>query len=422
VKRPHNGYFLFARRLVATLTLATTAVAAMVATSPSVGSITSTKSSPVSVSFLASGEGWALAKQPCQAGLCVNLERTSNEGRSWTSLPLPVVLQHLTSENISDYFPFVSLNLYFANAKDGWLYGSVQPGLSSTGTYVTPVAELWSTHDGGATWSSLPARSLGMKFNVLAVSAHQGEVYAMAWRASQTFGLWRSPAGSNSWQRVATPTLYAAAGGTAMQGALIFKGANGWLMVGNDRATTGSARLTSSGRWVKWTAPCTSVGSAFAVPVATSATTLIDVCTIGGYGADVAPTTPHYLKLGSNWVFASQNAGLTFKPTSRVVVDHSSQWLSPVPGLPASPAPGVILVAKVVPQDQKSSDHLYLSSNEGRTWTSVLATPTSAMSGTIQSVTFASPRLGAAIVQTSPTSSKLIVSSNEGRTWRDSLK
>jgi len=207
-----------------------------------------------------------------------------------------------------------------------------------------------------------------------------------------------------------------------MQGALIFKGTNGWLMVGNDRATTGSARLASSSRWVKWTAPCTSVGSAFAVPVATSATTLVDVCTIGGYGADVAPTTPHYLKMGSNWVFTSQNTGLTFKPTSRVVVDHSSQWLSTVPGLPASPAPGVILVAKVVPKGQRSSDHLYLTSNEGKTWTSVLETSTSAMSGTIQFVTFASPRVGGAIVQTSPTSSKLIVSTNGGRTWQDSLK
>jgi len=394
----------------------------MVATSPGIGSITSSHSSPVSVSFLASGEGWVLTKLPCQAGLCVELERTLNEGRSWTPLPLPATLQHVASESASDYFPFVQLNLYFADAKDGWLYGSVQPGTSSTGTYVSPVAELWSTHDGGATWSSVSTRSLGIKFNVLAVSAHHGEVYAMAWRASQTFGLWRSSARSDSWQRVATPTLYAAAGGTAMQGALIFKGANGWLMVGNDRTTTGSARLTKSGRWVKWTAPCTSVGSAFAVPVATSATTLVDVCTIGGYGADVAPTTPHYLKLGSNWLFASQNAGLTFAPTSRVVVDHSSQWLSPVPGLPASPAPGVILVAKVVPQGQRSSDHLYLTSNEGKTWTSVLATPTNSMSGTIQFVTFASPRLGGAIVQTSPTSSKLIVSTNEGRTWRDSLK
>ena len=410
------------RRLGATLTLVTVAVAAMVATSSNVGSITSSRSSPVSVSFLASGEGWVLAKQPCQAGSCVELARTSNEGRSWTSLPLPVALQHLASKTASDYFPFVQLSLYFADAKDGWLYGSVQPGTSSNGTYVTPVAELWSTHDGGDTWSLLPTRSLGMKFNVLAVSAHHGEVYAMAWRASQTFGLWRSPAGSDSWQRVATPTLYTAAGGTAMQGALLFKGANGWLMVGNDRATTGSARLTSSGRWVKWTAPCTSVGSAFAVPVATSATTLVDVCTIGGYGADVAPTTPRYLKLGSNWVFTSQNAGLTFKPTSRVVVDHSSQWLSTVPGLPASPAPGVILVAKVVSQGQQSSDHLDLTNNAGKTWTTVVATPASSMSGTIQLVTFASSRLGGAIIQTSPTSSKLIVSTNGGRTWHDSLK
>lgn len=396
------------------------ALTTMMAVPREVGATTIGAVSPVSVSFLPSGEGWILSSYPCKAGTCVKVEKTLTKGRSWASIPLPSRLQKLVNETVSNYFPFVQLNIYFTNAKDGWIYGSAQPGTSSTGTYVTPEAELWSTHDGGETWHPLRAGSLGMKFNILSVSASRGQVYAIAWLSDQTFGLWRSSIMTGSWTRVPTPILYSAAGGTSMEGALIFKGANGWLMVGNDRGVTGSARLASTGRWVKWTAPCESVGGSFAVPVATTASTLVDVCTIGGYGGYIPPAAPHYLKIGSNWIFTSRDGGLTFKPASRVVVGNSSEWLSQLPGLPASPAPGVVLVAKSVSTGQKLSDHLYRTNNGGRTWTSVYSTPLSSLAGTIQLVAFASSSLGSAIVQTTPTTSILIVSTDGGRTWRKS--
>jgi len=184
-----------------------------------------------------------------------------------------------------------------------------------------------------------------MKFDVLSVAASRGSVYAIGWLTGQTFGLWRSSVTTDSWQRLRTPTLDAAAGGSNMEGALILRGVNGWLLVGNDRGATAGARLTSSGRWVKWTGPCYRVGSGFAVPVATNANTLVDVCTIGGFGGYLAPGTPHELRLNSNWVFVSHDAGLTFVPTSRVVAEGSSEFLDQLPSLPASPGPGRILVA-----------------------------------------------------------------------------
>lgn len=407
-------------RLAVGLAMFLTALSAMVVTSPNAGSTTRAAASPVSVSLLASGEGWILSSYPCKKGACVKVERTSNAGSSWAAIPLPAQLQRLVNETVSNYSPFVQLNIYFANAKDGWIYGSVQPGTSSTGTYVTPEAELWSTHDGGETWSSLRTGSFGMKFNVLSVGASRGQVYAIGWLSDQTFGLWRSSTTTDSWTRVITPTLYLAAGGTTMEGALILKGAKGWLMVGNDRGVTGGARLSSTGRWVKWTAPCDSVGGTFAVPVATSATTLVDICTIGGYGGYVPPAAPHYLKMGSNWIFTSHDGGLTFVPTSRVVVGNSSEWLSQLPGLPASPAPGVVLVAKTVSTGQTLSDHLYLTSNGGKTWNSVYVTPPSSMADTIQVLTFASSSFGSAVVQTTPTTSILIMSTDGGRTWHRS--
>ena len=259
-----------------------------------------------------------------------------------------------------------------------------------------------------------------MRFDVLTVAASRGSVYAISWRTGQTFGLWRSSVATDSWQRLSTPALYSAAGGSNMEGALIFKGANGWLMLGNDRGATASARLARSGRWVKWTAPCDSVGGSFSAPVAYSATTLVDVCTIGGFGADVAPGTPHYLKLQSNWVFTSHDAGLTFDPTHRVVADGSSEYLDQLPSLPASPAAGKIFVAKSVAHGLSTIDHLYLTRNGGKTWTSVYATPPTPFSPVIQFVSFTSSRLGYAIVQRTATTSTLIISTNGGLTWHAS--
>ncbi len=205
--------------------------------------------------------------------------------------------------------------------------------------------------------------------------------------------------------------------GRDLQGALIFKGANGWLMVGNDRGVTGSARMSSSGQWVKWNSPYFNVGDGFSVPVASSATDLVDVCTIGGFGGNLAPGTPSFLKQQSNWVFTSHNAGVTFAPTSRVVIDGTSNGLDQLPTLPASPSPGSILVARSITQGQSMTDHLYLTRNDGKTWNSVYASPPSTFFPVIQFMAFASSSFGYAIVQTTPTTSELIVSTNGGLSW-----
>jgi hypothetical protein len=395
-----------------------TTVCVSVATSPPAGSTTIASASPVSVSFLPSGEGWILSGYHCAAGTCMKVERTLNDGRSWTPLPLPSHLRTVTNQKASNYFPLLQQNIYFADAKNGWIYGSAQSSGSGGDTNVTYNAEIWSTHDGGGSWSALGTKTLGMKFDVMSIGANRGSVYAISWLTGQTFGLWRSSATTDSWQRLGTPTLYAAAGGSNMEGSMIFKGASAWLVLGNDRGATASARLASSGRWVKWTAPCSSVGDSFAVPVATSANSLVDVCTIGGFGGDVARGTPHYLELQSNWVFTSHDAGMTFKPTFRVVASGSSEWLDQIAGLPASPSSGSILVAKSVSHGVEGSDHLYLTRNGGKSWVSVYATPLSSFSPLIQFVAFASSRLGYAIVQRTATTSELIISTNGGQTWQ----
>jgi hypothetical protein len=418
VRLSHIPSRFVAGGLALTLGLSFVTLGTMVAASPGAGSAT-ISSSPVSTSFLPSGEGWILTGYHCSMGACIEVKRTMNDGTSWTSLPLPSDLRVVANSTTASYFPLMQQQIYFANAKDGWIYGPVPPGHRAA-TNDTSDAEIWSTHDGGLTWSALDTRSLGMKFDVLTMSASRDSVYAISW-LGDTFGLWRSSITTDSWHRVTTPTLYSAAGGSNMEGALIFKGTNGWLILGNDRGVTASARLASSGRWVKWNAPCSDVGGGFSAPVATSATTLVDVCTIGGFAGDVARGTPPYLKLQSNWVYVSQNAGLTFNSSSQVVADGSSEYLDTLPSLPAVPGPGRIIVAKSVTHGMKTSDHLYLTQNGGETWRSVFATPLMTYFPIIQFVSFASSSLGYAIVETSVTTSQLIVSTNGGLTWHTTV-
>ena len=393
--------------VVASFTILTPLVGA-----PLAGSTTPAPTSPISVSFLPSGEGWMLGAYHCRTDTCVRVEHTSNNGRTWTVETVPAPIQKLMRTTSSDYYPVAQLTIFFANANDGWIYGSVPSG-NTNGT-TKPV--LWSTNDAGRRWSPVSVTSLAMKYGILSVGASHGQVYAIGWNTDQSFGLWRSPISTNSWRRVRTPTLFAAAGGTGMDGALVFKGNSGWLMVGNDRGVTGAARLTSSGHWVKWAGPCANVGGNFAVPVAYSSTSLVDACTIGGFGGNVAPGTPKGLTMRTSWIFISHDGGLTFAPTRQIGVGIPTTWITQVSGLPASPSPGTILVAKPINEGQASPEHLFATSNGGKTWASVY-TP-SPQTAAIQFITFASPRLGAAIVQITSSTTYLIISTDGGRAWR----
>jgi hypothetical protein len=404
----------FGKRVVVLAAGLGVATALLAGGSPAVSS-TPTPNAPISVTILPSGEGWMVSADHCAKKACAQIERTRNGGVTWTSVRLPKELQSVMNASVGGYYSIPQLSIYFSNAHDGWIYGASQG--SSMNASSKPV--MWSTHDAGKKWSAVPTKSLGIKFNILSMDASMGQVYAIGWKSDETFGIWRSSITSDSWQRVDTPALYSAAGGTTMEGALVFKGANGWLMVGNDRGVSGSARLAPSGAWVKWNAPCDKVGGGYDVPVANSATSLVDVCSIGGYGESVMPGIPRKLKVGTNWIFSSSDGGRTFVPTNPFGNENTTRWLDGVAGLPASPAPGVIFAAKTYDEGQISAEHLFSTRNGGKTWTSVY-TPSSPSMDSIRFVTFASPRLGFAIVDSDTSRSMLIVSTNGGRTWHRS--
>ena len=172
-----------------------------------------------------------------------------------------------------------------------------------------------------------------------------------------------------------------------MEGALIFKGASGWLMIGNDRGVTGSAQLSESGSWVKWNAPCDKVGGGYDVPVANSRASLVDVCSIGGYGEAVGPLTPRKLKVGTNWLFTSSDGGRTFVAVSHFGDENTTQWLDGAPGLPASPSPGVVFIGETYQKGQSYVERLLSTRNDGKTW-NVVYVPNAPSMNSIQSLAF----------------------------------
>jgi hypothetical protein len=382
---------------------------------PTAGAATaSSPTSPLSVTFVSSGEGWSLTTTKCGTGARVRLERTENGGKSWSDVAMPAALQTWVDvySSLSD-FPQNQPDVFFANSADGWIYGTNNvPGSSYPSN-----AELWATHNGGRTWSPIATSTLGMKYDVLTMSASKGWAYAVGWHTDDTFGLWRVPVASNTWQRVATPTLYQAAGGSAMQGALVFRGDGGWLMVGNDRGATGLARMTASGTWVKWNGPCGPVGDSYAVPVASSSTDLLDVCTIGGYGGDVAKGTPSKLKMNTDWLFTSNDGGLKFSPLREVGAGYTTQWLGGVAGAPTSTSQGLIFVEKLVQSGQSSVQHLEISRNEARSWQTVYSVKSNVFNSFFGPVSFTSMGLGSDIFLTSRETSSLLISTDGGQRW-----
>jgi photosystem II stability/assembly factor-like uncharacterized protein len=97
---------------------------------------------------------WLMGTAPCGTPSCTSIVRTTNGGRSWVGIPAP------PTSRVTE--------LRFANAEDGYAYGQ----------------ELWSTHDGGATWTRVPD-DLGQ---VQDLSIGGGYVYA-----ASSEGIFRSP-------------------------------------------------------------------------------------------------------------------------------------------------------------------------------------------------------------------------------------
>lgn len=399
----------------ATTAAATTGIssvpAAALGATPVVQPIVSHSFDPGSVTFVSLSTGFALGTVPCRGpGECLALRETTDGGQTWSDQQLPVAL--LSGVNRRDNgYPVLgvgggSLTVRFADPQDGWISGAVPAG-------GTLRSVLWSTHDGGRNWHDIASvPGLSSQAPVMDLEAARGVVYALGQMSGNGVGaaLASSPVGADHWHAVPTPSLGFPAGGANPVGDLVLQGGSGWLVEGNDRGISGSARLLPDGRWAAWSPPCSLVGDSYAVPAAADASHLYALCQMGGFASALSAHAPKGAKLGSTWLYGSSDGGLSFHPVVQLGAGYPGATgaqqvqLGPV----AAASPGHLFVERYA-----KSAQLLGSFDGGRHWQVVYG-------GNVSYVGFTSPAQGVAITQPSASAqspSGMVMTRDGGRHW-----
>ena len=368
---------------------------------------------PVSVTFVSVDRGWVLGTAPCStAGGCLALRETADGGHSWSERPLPASLVTAVDESRSRGVsndlaenPAAQLNVRFADPRDGWIYGGlIVPSTSGSGVRSVAIkAILWSTHDGGLVWRKQPLRGLDSQNQIIFdLEAAAGRAYLMQSNTANGVTVKSSPVSRDSWDASNTVTLGSPAGGGEQSGAFVLAGSSGWLVEGNDRGTTGSARLASDGRWVSWTPPCASVGHSFAIPAASTPENLVAVCVMGGFAYPLSKSAPPGATLGSSWLYLSDDGGRTFTAGPELGGPAYGSG-----GVLASPSPGVIVMGHA---DQNGQQNVIASFDSGVKWTVVYR-------GQALFLGFTSSRQGVAVVRSANATNTMIMSFDGGHHW-----
>ncbi len=364
--------------------------------------------SPGSVTFVSLSTGWALGTVPCAGpGRCLALRRTVDGGRTWSAVTLPKGLLQQVNRRMDGYPELAggaSLTVRFADLRDGWIFG----GVALNGT---ERAVLWSTRDGGRTWHSLSSLpGMTAQAPIFDLEAARGTVYAMGQSSSTTYAgavLAASPVRTDAWYKMATPQLGFPAGGANPTGDIVLQGGRGWLVEGNDRGITGSARLLPDGQWAPWSPPCKAVGNSYAVPAAANGSVLYVECQMGGFASQLSPAAPKGAALGSYWLYQSTDGGLHFQPVTQLGAGFPKAGAQQLPiVLGAASAPGSIFGDR--------GGNLMASFDGGHHWQAVYH-------GSVSYVGFTSPTQGVAITQVSqsPSSpSSLAITRDGGHHWQ----
>jgi photosystem II stability/assembly factor-like uncharacterized protein len=233
-------------------------------TSTSTSAAAPTSSTPVlsgqllaqSATFISDDDAWVLAASQCGSGWCPEIRHTTDRGQSWTTIASPPT-------PIDGDGPQAISVLRFADADDGFAF---YPGL-------------WVTHDAGAQWHQevLPGA-------VLALAAANREAYAVVvpcWPFSAPCttpaSLWRSPAGSDSWQQVSGVVLpFNTTPDLQLQGSAVYLLAS---------ATSTFLGAEDGIHFEQLADPCTSQDGFLSQPVSFALSTPSDLAVLCGGGA-----------------------------------------------------------------------------------------------------------------------------------------
>ena len=321
------------------------------------------------MTFVSPDEGWVLGTVACnQATACLALLHTADGGRTWSAInPPPTGFRQAgLADGVSE--------VRFANSEDGWAF---DPGL-------------WSTRDGGLTWSRVALPGVPADAVVWSLETASGEVVAVVLDpVTYVVKIETSAVGSTVWHL--SPTSIPAGAGPLPQAQLVLQGSSGWVLLDN-RTVIGGARLVN-GHWTPWQPPCLgSNGPAYIA--ASTAEDLYAVCDEGEWGPPMPPKPR---------AFVSTDGGASFEPLSSTPATITGWAL-------ATPVPSVMVV--------NSNAGLLATSDGGQTWRGVYLAP--ADTG-VEYVGFETESQGVAISVNDSGSSPvgaLLMTVDGGRQWQ----
>jgi photosystem II stability/assembly factor-like uncharacterized protein len=293
------------------------------------------------LTWVSTSEGWALAAQPCDTGVCARLARTTDGGASWRALPDPPA-------NAGTEFlgclggPVCVSGVRFANPEVGYLYGPA----------------LLITTDGGQSWQPQP----GSQTEALTVA--DGNVYRVAFDHTGCPGpcdpsLQEAAIGSTTWHTLNAGLAYPGRSGSAE---IVDSGSTLLVAFYGDRAGPVSAQATlyrsadAGESWHELTDPCAGRGDP------SKEEDLIDLAGApGGFFAGLCvPRTQ-----GSDFVVVSTDGGVSWQTAGATV---------PVPGpaVLAAASPATLALSTFLGGGAgRYSTQLLESTDGGRHWATV---------------------------------------------------
>jgi photosystem II stability/assembly factor-like uncharacterized protein len=315
---------------------------------------------PASVTFISAADGWVLGTtRTCAHAPCTAVLRTTDGGRSWTSVPPPPL-------KLADGGMSAGLQrLRFASPDTGFAYGS----------------QLWVTRDGGARWHRVVRQVPGY---VTDLETAAGRVYLTAQRGS-TVTVYSSPAGTVDFRPVAGLPRRS---GYAQLGTVTLHGRAGWIILGD--------RIYATGTGAGWTR------LGFRCPRD------YGIASVGAYSpARVSVLCSGEPGLGSTpkLVYASDNGGTSFTRAGTPPAGGDA-------GLLAEPAPRHLFIAT-----SSGATWTYVSTDGGRRWRDgALSLDDGGLGWNDFGFTTASQ--GVAVEGTPHSGSKLWITRDGGRRWR----
>jgi hypothetical protein len=322
---------------------------------------------PLSVTFVTAAQGWVLGTEACGAQTCLRLGQTSDGGATWTDGSVTGVSSAALAA-VTDH----DLQVRFADAYDGWIYDTA-PGAGF----------LWSTQDGGATWTqaTLPG---GAGATIDSLETAQGQVTAAV--VSSTGAVYVDTTAASAVGGWTEATTLAGGPSSATTATVVLQQTAGWVVVDNGGMTIGGAELNGA-TWAPWTSvPCTT-GHAGLLLAAPTDMDLTAVCRpVDGSRPEV--------------VYASHDGGATFEKVGRVM---ASDAVTIVSGTSGGTIVGVSLASPNV---------LVASFTGGVDWNQVWAAP----AGTIIQVGFENATQGVAVVDAAG-GGQVVMTTDGGKTW-----